>query len=512
MLLAEVTTNRIIMIADIRRTFRKSLIYAMGNMATKLVGLILIPLYTDLKYFNISDYGALGILEVTSQVLVAILALALAQSLTRWFWDVAYIEKQKSIFFTTTFVLTLLSVLITLTMLPFSGFFSKLLFQNYSYNYIIKLVIISSGFQVITSHILALARLQEKAALYSLTNIIRLTVTLGLTVYFIVGLNKKLDGIFEATVIGSFLSLLILIPYALKNCHWHFEWHILKEMLIFGYPLIIASISGVFFSVIDRYFLNFMRDLDDVGIYNLGYKLSSTINVVVITSIQLALTPIMMKKMNNPDNKQFYSQTLIYFSFLLMFCIIGLSIFSLEGIKLFVNNRLYWDSVYVVGILSLASLFSMMKDQVLIGLHITKKTKITGTVIVVATGINVLLNALLIPRWGIYGAAMGTLFSQMAFFGIIYKKAQQFYTIPYELPKIGILLAVGVILITVGLLLNPLSAVIRLPLKIMLLFLYFVFLNWFNFFTKQEKEIVKKLINTWKDPRNFSQNIKRLLP
>jgi O-antigen/teichoic acid export membrane protein len=154
----------------------------------------------------------------------------------------------------------------------------------------------------------------------------------------------------------------------------------------------------------------------------------------------------------------------------------------------------------------------MMKDQVLIGLHITKKTKITGSIIVIATGINVLLNALLIPRWGIYGAAIGTLVSQMAFFGIIYKKAQQFYTIPYELSKIGVLLAVGTVLITVGLLLNPLSAVIRLPLKIMLLFLYFVLLNWFGFFTKQEKEIVKKLINTWKDPRSFSQNIKRLLP
>jgi O-antigen/teichoic acid export membrane protein len=500
------------MLAAIRRTFRKSVIYAMGNVATKLIGLILIPLYTDVKYFTVSDYGALGILEITSQVLVAILGLSLAQSLTRWFWDAEYIEKQKSVFFTSIAVLVLISGLIILGMLPFSRFFSNLLFQDASYTYIIKLVIISSGFQVISSHALSLAKLQEKALLYSVTNIIRLTVTLGLTIYFIVGLNKKIDGIFEATVIGSFISLLILIPYSLKNCDWHFEWAILKEMLIFGYPLIIASISGVFFSVIDRYFLNYLRDLNDVGIYNLGYKLSSTLNVVVITSVQLALSPIMMKKMNDPDNKRFYSRTMTYFSFLLMFCIIGLSIFSLEGIKLFVNNRLYWDSVYVVGILSLASLFSMMKDQVLIGLHITKKTKITGSIIVIATGINVLLNALLIPRWGIYGAAIGTLVSQMAFFGIIYKKAQQFYTIPYELSKIGVLLAVGTVLITVGLLLNPLSAVIRLPLKIMLLFLYFVLLNWFGFFTKQEKEIVKKLINTWKDPRSFSQNIKRLLP
>ncbi|MCK9208776.1 MAG: oligosaccharide flippase family protein [Salinivirgaceae bacterium] len=499
------------MIIDLKRTFRKTSVYALGNVATKLIGLILIPLYTDVHYFSVSDYGALGILEITSQVLVAILGLSLAQSLTRWFWDADFIEKQKSVFFTSLFMMVGLSAIIILGMLPLSGFFSKLLFQDASYTYIIQLVLISSGIQVITNHVLALAKLQEKALLYSVTNIIKLTITLGLTIYFIVGLGKKLDGIFEASVIGSALSLVILVPYSLKNCDWHFEWGILKEMLIFGYPLIIASISGVFFSVIDRYFINYMRGLDDVGIYNLGFKLSSTLNVVVITSIQLALSPIMMKKMNDPDNKRFYSKVMTYFSFVLMFCIIGLSLFSLEGIKVFVNNTLYWDSVYVVAILSLATLFSMMKDQALMGLHITKKTKITGTVIVIATGINVLLNALLIPGWGIYGAAIGTLISQIAFFWIIYYKAQQAYYIPFEMNKIYKILAVGVVILVSGLLLNPVNAWIRIPAKMLLLGLYFVALYQLGFFDKVEKETLLRIFRTWKNPNSISDNIKRLM-
>jgi O-antigen/teichoic acid export membrane protein len=196
-----------------------------------------------------------------------------------------------------------------------------------------------------------------------------------------------------------------------------------------------------------------------------------------------------------------------------MFCIIVISIFSLEGIKLFVNNDLYWNSahvVYVVALLSFASLFSMLKDQALMGLHLTKKTKITGTVIVIATVVNVVLNAILIPFWGIYGSAIGMLISQVVFFWIIYYKAQQVYFIPYELKKIYLLLFVGFIIIGVGLMLNPINGWIRIPIKLILLALYFVVLYRFHFFDTVEKEAIKKILHAWKNPEAFSQNIKRL--
>ena len=56
------------MIGDIKKAFGKSVVYSLGNMSTKLIGLVLIPLYTDQDYLSVSDYGALGVLEITSQV------------------------------------------------------------------------------------------------------------------------------------------------------------------------------------------------------------------------------------------------------------------------------------------------------------------------------------------------------------------------------------------------------------------------------------------------------------
>jgi O-antigen/teichoic acid export membrane protein len=499
------------MITDLKRTFQKTSVYAIGNVTTKLIGLVLIPLYTDAKYFSVADFGALGILEITSQVLVAILGLSLAQSLTRWFWDANFVDKQKSVFFTTLAALSVFSIIAILVMLPLSDSISQLLFQNDNYGYIIKLVLVATICQVVTNHIFALVRLQEKASLFSAVNILKLLITLILTVYLVIYQNKKLDGVFEAQAIGSVFTLLILIPFAFKNSEWKFEATLLKEMLLFSYPLIIASISGVFFSVIDRFFINYMKGLEDVGIFNLGFKLSSTLNVVVITSIQLALTPVMMKKMNDKSNKRFYSKIMTYISFVLMFCIVVLSLFSLEGIKLFVNNPIYWNSVFVVSILSVGAMFSMLKDQAIIGLHITKKTKITGTIIVISTLINIVFNILLIPRFGVYGAALSTTLAQVAFFWFVYSRAQKEYYIPYEMNKIFMLIGTGLIIITAGLLINPMVGWIRIPLKLLFISVYFIALYFLKFFDPIEVENIKKIVSAWKSPKDFNSNLKRLI-
>ena len=55
------------MFKDIKQVMKDSVLYGIGNVAVKLVGFILIPLYTDAEYFSTADYGLMGLLEVTSQ-------------------------------------------------------------------------------------------------------------------------------------------------------------------------------------------------------------------------------------------------------------------------------------------------------------------------------------------------------------------------------------------------------------------------------------------------------------
>ena len=90
------------MLKDIKSSLKHSFIYGLGNLATKLVGFVLIPIYTDAKYLSVADYGALSILEITSQLLVAILGLSLYQGYVRWYWDLKTDDERKKLFFSTT--------------------------------------------------------------------------------------------------------------------------------------------------------------------------------------------------------------------------------------------------------------------------------------------------------------------------------------------------------------------------------------------------------------------------
>ncbi len=499
------------MIGDIKKAFQKSAVYSIGNMSTKLIGLVLIPLYTDQNYLSVSDYGALGVLEITSQVLVALMSLTLSQSLTRWFWDKEYVDKQKSIFFTSLIALVVLSGIMLAGTVPFSLSFSHLLFKSDAYGYIITLLLINSAMQILITQVQTLLKLQSKALWYSIVSILRLGIILVLTIYFIVYKGKKLDGIFEAQLIGSAVMLLLLIPYTIRNSRARFEVKILMEMLNYSLPLMLASISGVFFTVIDRYSLNYMDGLEKVGVYNLGYKIASTLKVVIITSVQLALSPILMKRINDPDNKHFYSRVMTYFGYGLMFCVVGLSLFSLEVIKVASRDIIYWESANIVAILAFSFFFSMLKDSAFIGLQVVKKTRISGSLIAISSVINLGLNILLIPRFSIYGAAVGTLLSQIIFFAMIYTASQKWYRIPYELSRVLMIIGVGVGLVTVGFFLNRVPIGFRLVLKTVLLLSYPFILYLVRFHHQVEKENIRKILSTWKNPSSFITNLKRLL-
>ena len=138
------------MFKDIKQVMKDSVLYGIGNVAVKLVGFILIPLYTDAEYFSTADYGLMGLLEVTSQILIAVMGLSLYSGLIRWYWDAEYRDKQKTIFFTTLLFTILTSLCIGSVLWLNVGELSALLVQQEGYSlggelpYILQLLILTS--------------------------------------------------------------------------------------------------------------------------------------------------------------------------------------------------------------------------------------------------------------------------------------------------------------------------------------------------------------------------------
>ena len=499
------------MLKDLKKTGKHSIIYAIGNTTAKLIGLILIPLYTNSEHLSSSEYGALAVLESTSQLLTGILSMAMIQSLTRWYWDNNYSQHRNKIVFTTLAFLILCLVPTISLIYYFSDDIALLILDSTNYSYLLKLVCISSSIAIINNQILCLAKLQAKSTLYILIQILKLSSTLGLILWGILLQGKGLDAIWEATLFGELIALLALTPFVIKNIELNFQTTILKEMLTYGLPLMIASISGVLLATTDRYMLSSMSSLENTGIYSLGYRVSNTLKVIIATSLSLSLSPLRMKKINDPNHHRFYSKIATYTALIFSLAMIMLSLFSLEFLKFFAKNDLYWEANTIIPILALAIFFGVMKDQVIIGLTISKKTKIIGSSIIITSLINIILNSVLIPRWDIYGASAATLLSQIFFFSIILLSANKAYPIKYEWSKLIKILVLSITIIIAGLTLQHLVLWQRLLIKLCLVLSYPFALYVLNFYERIEIENLKTIFNNWKKPKQLRDNIKRFV-
>ena len=83
------------MLAFIKSAAKNSLFMALGNVSTKVIGFILLPMYTS--HLSVQEYGILGLLEVSSQLFVSIFGLSLSYSFYRFYWDKEYIDMRRTI-------------------------------------------------------------------------------------------------------------------------------------------------------------------------------------------------------------------------------------------------------------------------------------------------------------------------------------------------------------------------------------------------------------------------------
>ena len=496
------------MLQNIKIAVKNSLIYGIGNLVAKLVGFILLPLYTS--RLSVADYGTLSVLEISSQLIISVFGFSLYQAFDRWYWDPELKNKQKTLFFTIFTALVVISSIMTSSLIVGAIPLSNLLFKDAKFAGLIKLIAFTSALQIIAVLPMTLLKLQSRSVFYTVATLSQFTVNLVATVYFIAVLNQNVEGIYTAQIIGSVVYFIIITKYILKNISIKYEWKVLKEMLVYSFPLMLSSISGIILMIADRFCLNFITGLSELGVYSLGYKIASSIRVLIVTSVQLAINPMIYQMMSRPNNKRFYSKLLTYFCFGITICVLGVSIFSREIVHLLaLRNPDYWGAYKVIPILSFAVLLGMCKDTSLIGLNLSKKTKIIGLVTIVISSLNILMNVVLISLLNSLGASIAALLSNLLFFIIIYQHAQKYYFIPYEIKKIGLMICLAIVIYGISLVVFPIPVLLKQGIKLCLVCSFPIALFYADFYEPIEIQTIKGAWQKWRNPFNWKRNLSK---
>ncbi len=482
------------MLNSLQSTLKNSIIYGIGNMSIKVIGLILFPIYT--KELSISDYGVLGMLEVTSQIVIAIFSFNIQAALLRLYFSKEFENKQGTMIFSTLAFLSLSVVLMFCLITPLSGFLSSSLLHSDDYVKLIRVMILASGIQIINTVPSTLLRLLENAKLYSIAMIVRLLLTLLLTIYLVVHLQKGVEGIFLGQIAGHVIYLAVVAVVLLRNIKLEFDKRIIRTMLAFSLPLVLSSVANVLLSVVDRYSLSFMGDMADVGVYSAGFKIANTL-LMVFSSFQLAIVPVIYKKINDPDHLRFYSKIFTYMAFGGMILVLGMSMFGKEIIKFLATDPEYWAGYKIIPIISFGLFFNNLRYFASTGLNIAMKTKTIALLTVLVALLNIGLNILLIRQFGYIGAAVATLISHIVFSILTYRLAQKTYPVPYELNKVYLVIIVSLVLMAVSFLTNDFSLLWRLIVKSGLIMLFPVILYFFKFYEAIELERIQQFVRAW---------------
>lgn len=492
------------MLNDLRQTARHIIIYSIGNLSAKLIGFILLPLYTD--FLSTEEYGMLAILEITGFLIVSLAGLKLSTAMMRWCSSDPDSDKTKVIAGTTLFSLLVLILITNLIFQPIAGSFSRILFDSVTYKRYFQILFLSVSFDILNLWVLDLLRLKEKPGKYILLTLIKFTAVLILNVFFIKYKGLGVLGIFLSQLSGGALLFLLSLNFLRKNVTLKIDFQQIKPLARYGFPLVFSSLSMYLLTLGDRYIMKYLLDLSDVGVYALGYKIATVSNLLIIQSFQTGFLPIAYKKYEEKGNERFFRKTMTYYAFVLVIFSLAVTLYSKEIILLLARSSDYYIAYTLVPFIALSFVFRGLQYVLSLSLHYVKQTRYNAYIVMAMALFNIGLNFLLQPWLNIYGAALSGVISYFVMLNIFRFYSRKFFNPGYEMGKIFLMIFLGIILYLTSLLFQnlALSWVILLKLALILVFPFILYL--FGFYEPIELERIRGAVKKWRHPGNWFTN------
>jgi O-antigen/teichoic acid export membrane protein len=440
----------------------------------------------------VADYGVLGILEVTIALFTQVLLLGQPASYLRYFNSQKSKRQRKSTFFTIfIFLLAMTSVFLLFSNLLIPKAAS--LFEHPAeFEIYFKLCSYVIFFRVMNNLSMSVLRAKEKSSFYAFSSVVKILSTLSFTIYFVVFAQLGIKGIFYAYIIGEILLIIILLPTILGELSPTFDKKLFYASLAFGFPIIFSALASMLLNVGDRYILKLLVNYKEVGLYDLGYRIANLVNVFLIQPFLLGFLPQAYQIYGKEGDKRYYSKMLTYVVFGL--CWVGLAV-AISGkfiIETFAAKPEFYPAYQVIPIIVFANVFNGAKTVLNIGMFLKEKTRYVAYATILAALVNIGLNFVLIPHFGMKGAAVATVIAFLLFDLVSYYFSNRFYPIPYEISKILKMIIVALVLFGISQIATGLPAGGEIMIKTGLWFMFPILLYFWRFFEPVEIERLKE--------------------
>jgi O-antigen/teichoic acid export membrane protein len=387
---------------------QRTILIFFANLLIGLSGIILLPILT--RNLTIGDYGIWVQLTVTINLLSVFIVMGLpSYSMVRFLAGEKDKKKIQNGFYSIAFVILITGLLVSLLFFIFAGQISQILFAgNALLVKILSLILIFSSLNILFQYFFITFQQIKRYSIFLCLK----SITFILLVSYFVLLGKGVIGAAIGLLCNEILFFLITFLFIFLEINIVFpKFTELKKYLELSLPTIPGSISYWIVDSSDRYLIGIIMGVTSVGYYSPGYTLGAIVGMFAspITSI---LTSSISKSYNEKKEEEItdlMKYSIKYYLVMAIPATIGLSVLSKPLLMILSTPEIALNSYLITSFVALAFLLLGLNNIIVNIIILKKKTKLIGVTWLIASIVNLILNLLLIPIFGILGAAIATL-------------------------------------------------------------------------------------------------------
>lgn len=460
----------------IKSLAKDTAVYGLSSIIGRFLNWCLVPLYT--KLFLPDEYGVVTFVYTV----VALALIVLTYGMETGFFRFANHDRWKDpleVYSTALISLAVSSTVFVAAICAFAGPISGAMKCEGHSEYVIIMTVC-----VAIDAFLALPysylRYRSRPIRFATLRLVNIGLNIGLNLFFLLlcpwllkhfpasvdwfyDADFGIGYIFLSNLIASAVNLVMMIP-ELRGFAWRFNIRLWNEMLRYSAPLLVLGVAGIMNQTVDKLLYPSLAPvkadaMTGLGIYGANYKIA-IVMVMFIQAFRFAYEPFIFSQAREKgENKnQAYADAMKYFVIFGLIIFMGV-MFYLDIIKYFISPD-YFSGLKVVPVIMLAELFFGIFFNLSLWYKLSDKTIWGMWFSLFGLAITVVLNIILVPRYGYIGCAVAAFCSYGAMMIASYFIGQHKYPIKYPVGRIAAYGLLAAVMYAVGMYL-PGSDIVR---------------------------------------------------
>lgn len=399
-----------------RKLFTNSILFGVGNLGSKLISIILVPLYTF--YLSPEEYGTIDLINTSVLILIPIVSASMAEAVLRFSVTENYNDRSR--------VITNALVIFSIGFFAFLLFYPLFLFFNIFNDQLIFLYVLTAiqTVQGIGSQFLrGIGKIKE----FAINGILTTFLVGGLNILFVVNFRQGISGYLASLVIAYFISTLFIIYYSKLWKYINFRLvskNQAKIFLKYAIPLIPNTLMWWLINGSSRFMIGYFLGVSANGLFAVASKVPSLINIVTQVFSQ-AWQLAAIEEYDSKNIKHFYESVFNVYYKILFLSISGILVILKPLFNIIVDSA-YYNAWQTVPFLLLGTVFSALAG--FLGQIYIASMQTTGVfkTSIYAGVTSVLSGFILIPIMGNVGAGLSSVISFFVMFLVRYFDANKF--------------------------------------------------------------------------------------